>query len=288
MLRWTILVLLMFSAAVGVAIQGMSVTGLIMPMGIMGVVGVAAFHFRHEENFTLCLSALVQILVFSMSYILLTYLGAGLAFPLWDKQLTAWDAALGFHMPPVKAWLALHPWVDGFLVCVYSSLLPQTAAIIAILGFRNERKKLETFILRMMIAALVAYMFFIWMPAEGPFGAYGMTPAGWGEANYIEHVRSLRAGTFHHFNFAEAQGLITFPSFHVVWAIFLFMAVRHLRFVNVLFAVLEVAVILATVPAGGHYLVDVPAGFVLAAAVCWITAEKTKGVPAPSASPESS
>ncbi len=279
MLRWMILALLITADVVGCIATGMTVSGFISPAISLAIIGAAAYYFRREENFLLCLSALVQMVLFSMSFIVLTYLGAKLAYPLWDRQFAAWDVALGCDLPALKAWLAVHPRIDRALVVAYNSLLPQTALVIIVLGFRNERKLLETFILRMMIAAMIAYMFFVWMPAEGPSGALGITPPGWGESRYIEHVRALRAGEFHHFNFAEGQGLITFPSFHAVWAIFLFLAMRKYRYWNVAFALLEVAVIISTVTAGGHYFVDVPAGFALAAAVCWLTSEKTEELP---------
>jgi membrane-associated phospholipid phosphatase len=130
----------------------------------------------------------------------------------------------------------------------------------------------------MMIAALVAFIFFLWMPAEGTFCDFGRTPTGW-EVHYLQHFRALRAGQFQAFNFAEAEGLITFPSFHVVWALLIFMAVRQHRILRWLFAVVEAAVIVSAITAGGHYLVDLFAGALLTAAVCWITAEKQSDYP---------
>ena len=84
----------------------------------------------------------------------------------------------------------------------------------------------------------------------------------------------------------EAEGLITFPSFHTTWAILLALACAHRRVLFGFSALLNGLVVLATMTTGWHYLSDVLAGIVLAfvvAVVCgrigrWIyPQEKTPG-----------
>ena len=276
MLRWSILAFLIVAAAVGSAVCGLQVRGMTMPLGVVGLVGVAAFHFRKEERFILCLSALAQISLFSMAFVVLTYLGAEMARPLIDRCLTACDASLGFHLPAVVAWQQQHPIIGRMLQLAYDSLLLQTAAIVAILGFLGDRKPLELFILRMMLAALVTLAIFMVIPAEGPFEIYEIAPSAT-QAHYLEQFRALRVGAFHQFSYRDAEGLITFPSFHAVWALLLFMAVRRRLILGILFGALNAAVILSTMTTGWHYLSDVLAGLLIGVMICWLTSRSWEG-----------
>ena len=88
------------------------------------------------------------------------------------------------------------------------------------------------------------------------------------QAHYLEHFRELRAGARSGLSFLDAEGLITFPSFHTVWALLLVAACpRPLKAASV---VLNSAVIVATLTTGWHYLSDVLAGIVVYYAVCWL------------------
>jgi len=124
----------------------------------------------------------------------------------------------------------------------------------------------------MVLAALATLVLFAFFPAEGPFGKYGLAPSVV-QQHYLEHFYGLRGGGWRQFSFADAEGLVTFPSFHPVWAIFLFLAVRRRRWwIAVPAAVLNAAVILSTMTTGWHYLADVSAGAALAAVICLATA----------------
>jgi membrane-associated phospholipid phosphatase len=57
---------------------------------------------------------------------------------------------------------------------------------------------------------------------------------------------------------------VTFPSYHAVLAIITSFAVRGVRHVSWPVALLNVAVVVSTIPEGGHYLVDVVAGAAIA------------------------
>ncbi len=63
----------------------------------------------------------------------------------------------------------------------------------------------------------------------------------------------------------QAEGLITFPSFHATWAILLALSCWHRRWLFALSAVLNGMVLIATLTTGWHYLADVLAGIVMAA-----------------------
>ena len=143
--------------------------------------------------------------------------------PLIDWRLVAADHVLGLHVPDIISWVSRHPWADRLLGMSYDTLLAQTAAVVIVLGLCGDRRQLETFVLRFMFAALVMLGIFMLFPAEGPFAAYGYEPSA-SQARYLEHLHALRAGTMHTITYSEAEGLITFPSFHTAWAVLLALA----------------------------------------------------------------
>jgi membrane-associated phospholipid phosphatase len=60
------------------------------------------------------------------------------------------------------------------------------------------------------------------------------------------------------------QGVVTFPSFHVAMAAMTVAAWRDDRRLRWWMLYFNLVVILSTVPIGGHYLIDLPAGL-----LCW-------------------
>lgn len=269
-MRWTIVVATVLAAAVGTVASGFTLS--FPTAAIVAVIlGGALYYYRAEANFALCLTALLQIVLFSTAFALLTYLGARIGRPLADGQLAAWDAALGFNVADLVAWQSRHPGIGNVLQWAYNSMLLQTAVVVALLGLRGD-KRLETFVLRMMLAGLVTLGFFLTMPADGPFTAYGFAPSA-SQMRYVEHLHTLRSGVRSGYNFSDVEGLITFPSFHTIWALLLTVACLRQRVVRVLAVALNAAVLVATMSTGWHYLSDVLAGAVVCAAVCLITRE---------------
>jgi membrane-associated phospholipid phosphatase len=119
----------------------------------------------------------------------------------------------------------------------------------------------------MMLGGLVVLGFFLVAPAEGPFSFYGF-PASVDQAHYLSHLHALRAGTLTGMDFGSVDGLITFPSFHTIWAILLTVAYRQ-PVARACSGVLNGVVILATLTTGWHYLSDVLAGILICLVICW-------------------
>jgi hypothetical protein len=266
-LTWTVAGCIGLAAAVGAAAGGFTVAGLPRLAVVVGVLIVAAWHYRRVEQFRLCLSALLLLVLFSSSFVVLTYLAARAAPPLIDDCLGGCDARLGFSAANLAAWQGRHSIVGALLQAAYDSLLPQTAATVALLGLFGRRVPLEAFLQRMMLAAILVLAFFVVMQAEGPSGL----PNSPFLAHYRDHFFSLRSGVRTGLSLTDTEGLITFPSFHAVWALLLVAACpRRLKPFSV---ALNAAVIVATVTTGGHYLTDVLAGIVVFYAAYWLVPE---------------
>ncbi|MFQ5590023.1 MAG: phosphatase PAP2 family protein [Phycisphaerae bacterium] len=242
------------------AVRPLAVTGLLA--------GFAVFYHRvrNVPKFVWTSTAMAQLVLFSSCYTVLMYAIAATARPLADDALVQVDRWLGLEVPHIVAWAGVHPQVQLCLQFAYNTLLPQTALIVVILGFLGDRRALETFMLRFMLATLVAAVVFLIYPADGPFSAYGYAP-NLSQARYLEHFHALRSGARDLVTWRGAEGLITFPSFHTTWAILLALALRRRPVVFAVSASLNSAVIAATLTTGWHYVTDVVGGLLVAAVV---------------------
>ncbi|HWB08728.1 MAG TPA: phosphatase PAP2 family protein [Pirellulales bacterium] len=236
------------------------------PVALVAALVALACYYRQrgEASFVLCLSALSQIVAFATCYVVAMYALATPAWPLVDGRLAAFDSWCGVHVPRFCRFAAEHPTIERVLRAAYDSLLYQTAAVIVLLGLRNRRQELESFVLAFMLAALMALAIFVVMPAYGPFGEYGLTPSD-DQARFLDHFLSLRDGSRRVISYRGAEGLITFPSFHVAWALVIVWALRGSRPVFAAFAMLNALLILSTMTTGWHYFADVLGGAAVAA-----------------------
>ena len=121
-------------------------------------------------------------------------------------------------------------------------------------------------------------------PAIGPWAYYGQTaygsPPPSAEAAFLADFSALREGRFT--ALLAGQGLVTFPSFHVVFAVLFAWVFRRERFLYPVAIVLNLGVIAVTFPVGWHYLADLPAGMVLVTATIAVV-RRIQGAPARSA-----
>ena len=180
-------------------------------------------------------------------------------FPLRDVLLARMDMTLGLNVPAIAAWTAAHPhWqiLSDKSYDVLYLLLPIAMFLPGILG---RREAAEQFIVANAAAFLISFPIFTLMPAIGPWA--GSEFAGNAAQKACEaSIIALHSGS----KTAAVVGVVSFPSFHVIWAVLSARAlwpIRGLRIVGVAMACL---VTVSTVTTGWHYVVDVIAGFAMA------------------------
>jgi membrane-associated phospholipid phosphatase len=96
---------------------------------------------------------------------------------------------------------------------------------------------------------------------SGLLPAVGLIP----DAPHVAHFLALRADTLREIDLTRLQGLISFPSYHAAMAVLVGHALWGVPYLRVPAALLNLVMLVATISEGGHYLVDVLAGCVIAA-----------------------
>jgi membrane-associated phospholipid phosphatase len=201
-----------------------------------------------------CFLSIVQLLVAIVVLLPLTYLAATTGFPLLDDRLARLDAMVGFDWDTAAKWVGERPVIDWLFQSAYSSIFYQGAAILLIGSFKRERN--GEVIWLFIVSLLITSAIFAFTPAVGKIGHLG--------PEYLDLLMEIRRGDWSVMTYDQSEGLINFPSFHATLAIILTYVVRHYRWALAVFAPLNILVIISIPTVGGHYLVDLFGGAVVA------------------------
>lgn len=187
-------------------------------------------------------------------------------FPPIDAALARWDAALGYDTVAVLAWVAAHPVLRFALNRLYEStdLLLVLAPLPAL--WRQDRRVMRVYLHAVVYTFLAGSLFYYFFPSSGPASVFNSP-----------HFLPVQRATYMKFLQVHAflpvttvlGGMIAFPSFHVAWSALVTYAARPYRGLFRAAVVWNALVIVSTVLLGWHYVVDVPAGLLLAALGLW-------------------
>ncbi len=194
--------------------------------------------------------------------------GLRLGLPLVDPALAGIDAAFGLDVEAAVRALAAFPRAIDLLATIYNASGAAVVVLIALAlaagRFARAWELAATAVFSMQVVAAVSIL----LPASGAMAYLGMIdlqgaglPAGAG-VYHLAAFEHFRAGSGGVLRLTDLTGLVTFPSFHTVLALLTTQALwdTRLRWLAVGWAG---SVIVSTIPIGGHYVVDLAAGFLV-------------------------
>ena len=256
---------------------------------VIAALGLSAFYtvLRPDERVARLFRGAIELFLLSFLCGSLSYAATSLNRPLWDDVFVAWDQALGFDW---RHWLGVlneHPKVNLVLALAYHSMWPQLVLVIVALVTTRDYRRLDVFLLAFGFAAAVTVVIAGFMPALSPLAHFAITPTDHPNIvlavprEFEAQALALRDGSLRLIELGEAQGLITFPSFHTVVAVLLLIGFRHVPYLRWVSLILNVLMLLSIPIEGSHYLVDLIAG-VGVALFAWGLARLTADSAAPS------
>lgn len=249
------------TAAVAVLITGIRVRGLLEPAGVFAIFALAAWL---KPAFRYCLISFAIYVAYSTSFIVLIYALGTSRWALADPGLMWFDRLMGIDVQRIADATAARPWLKLTMLLIYFSAIPQTLFLIVWQGFRHDTR-LSLFLYRYMVSGLITSACFFVVPA---LGAAGTEPAAW-NAGAMHDLLALKSGELTTIVCSDTYGIVTFPSFHTIWAVLLMLAMPN-RFI----VVLNSLMVVSTVTCGGHYLIDVLGGLLVCAFVVPMTARQ--------------
>ncbi|MEJ0027001.1 MAG: phosphatase PAP2 family protein [Rhizomicrobium sp.] len=233
--------------------------------------GLYYTHIRKDERLAAMLVATAFLIGMSASFSVLNYLLLTVAGPRIDMALAALDRAIGVDWPAMMAWAARHPVTDMVLQFVYVSVLPQIAVLVLCLGFFGKPEQIYRLCVAVAAGAAISMAVWTMAPSFGAFSVYDLPPnvashlALALDGRYAHELVGLLVHGPGHISPAAAKGLIGFPSYHAVLALLVVWYARTLPVARWIALGINSAVLVATPIQGGHHVVDVLAGFAVAA-----------------------
>lgn len=237
---------------------------LMAPLAVSVVFGMPLLvgRYRRDPALRRVCEVIPALALFTTASATLSYLVVATAFPLVDAQLAAADRFIGFDWGAYYLWAQKHPFFLRTIGVAYASMSAQLFLITVYLSFSSRFLQLFEYIRESTSTLLFAIAVSLLWPAEGASKFYG---GRWhADVSEMFHFELLRSGAMTSVDLRHVEGLVSMPSYHTINAVLLCWAVRRTPLMYVVVP-LNIAMVLATPIIGGHYLVDVLAGAVVAA-----------------------
>jgi PAP2 superfamily len=181
-----------------------------------------------------------------------------------DPWLASADATMGVHVPTLTAWTWAHPVTSRLATLTYFTFAPQLLLTVLALAALRERERLWEFAFHFHVCLIVTIAALAVWPSVCAATYYGMTPTI-DMTRAIAQIKGFHEGSMTVVRFDDVDGLVSFPSFHVVGALLVTWAFRHRRGILIPLIVLNSGLVISTVLTGEHYVVDVLAAVPLVA-----------------------
>lgn len=198
-------------------------------------------------------------------------IGARLHFPLRDNFLALFDRSLGVDVGALVQWASVNE--AGYLINKSYALLFPYLAIAILLPSLLGRPESKRFLIANCIALAIGLPCFALFPAVGPWYVEHF-PAGHPQLAVEAQLLSLRGpGVYSYSLLGDSAGIVSFPSFHVVWSVLAASGLWGFRILRIPLVVFSTVIIISTMTTGWHYFSDVLAGLIVVAVA--LLAEKT-------------
>jgi membrane-associated phospholipid phosphatase len=234
------------------------------------VAGASFAQRRGMEKAALVLEVLCAGIVLSVVGLLASYLAISLDRPLADSVLANADRWLGFNASDVVMMVNTVPVLSSMLMYAYSSFSIQLLVLPILLIVLGVPASAYMLVLSYGLACVAASLVSVWFPAVGAHITYDLASQHLPSVNlhygyaFLSEFNAVRTQPEFTLSLATAQGILTFPSVHTAVAVLCTVAAFGQRLLRFPVLALNVLMLVSTVTHGGHYLVDVIAGIMVA------------------------
>ena len=212
----------------------------------------------------ICLLGMVAGVFFCSSH-LLQALTACVGFPFQDAAFSAADRALGLNWEGFVAALNSSPHVVSLLIASYFSIAVTLPVLMLMLLVKGKREELWELTALFMLGGLFTLAGACFAPAIGGYTYYGPDPASTSEfvrqwpfagTYFVSGLLRIHGGHIDLLDLSQINGIVQFPSFHGIMALVLIYMAWPYRVLALLFVVINLIMLVSTVPVGGHHGVD--------------------------------
>jgi hypothetical protein len=264
------------SLLIGLPLAGLSID-IVLACAFLLVCGLfiwtaACLRLRGLQRIATGIEAWTLLNMASLAGVLGSYAVGRIPMPLADHWMIAADRVLapGLDWRAMMLALTRHPWLIDGANHVYGSLEWQGTVLILLCSVTGHSERCAAFVLRWIITLAMIVGVFALLPCYGPDFYHGLkhaevpairSDAGWCAPPIMKWLHSTGRLRL---DLSAVTGIVTFPSFHAASAILFAWGFWTVRWARWPMLALNLAMIAATPPIGGHYFIDVLAGIAIA------------------------
>jgi membrane-associated phospholipid phosphatase len=183
-------------------------------------------------------------------------------FVIIDYHLVQWDRWLGFDVTALMAWVQQFPWLIRILEFSYYSWLPQVILTPILLALLKKPQEINRYFAASAIGLMCCILIYYFFPTVAPAGVVSSPYFNQDQYNLVTRFYEIHQWLP---ITAWGQGIVSFPSGHVIYALLILIAWRKIKVVFYPLMVINFFLIIATMALGYHYLVDVLASLIIVA-----------------------
>lgn len=276
---WFVIAAAIIVAALMLHVSGMrlvveSFAPLTLITLMLGVAHVVYWRKQTERKLALMTGIFAMLIASSLLAAIISHAGLRLGQPWIDPWLNGIDQAMHIDTPQLALMLAMDFGVGEVLKLFYNSAFPIVFITTLWLSFSGQEERTWELGCCFAVAIIIASCVAVAFPAIGSMVYHKIDdvsslPNGAGNFHLptVEYFRESRNPDF---DLSRVNGIVTFPSFHMVMALLVPYALRGTRIPYLCAWIWCVMVTLATIAIGGHYVVDLIAGAGLWALTAWM------------------
>lgn len=199
------------------------------------------------------------------AFLLIIYALMALPIPMVDQYLARSDRALGLYWPTLSQPFRDNPGLTDVGKIVYRSFTWQPAVVTVALAAAGMHDRAWRFVTVATVSLCLASLIGPMLPADTPVVFYHVPPwdnlqSAWKASRVIHEIREGHRML----DQSMLTGLLTMPSYHATSAILFAWALHPVKLLRWPILLLNAAMLVFTVVIGGHYVVDLFGGALLA------------------------
>jgi PAP2 superfamily len=168
------------------------------------------------------------------------------------------------------------PLIVGMTIFCSTDGALHNTLVLVFLSLTSRFERLENYLTLTSLLLLITIIIGLFFPAQCPGKFLHPINQNFYDSSF-SHLEMLRSGQMKSIDLSKIQGLICIPSFHAVSAFLFCWSLRRTILIYFIFP-LNVLMLFATPIFGGHYLVDVLSGLLLAGAAAFVFAKTGKRI----------
>ncbi len=276
---WAVIAAAVPIAAAILSISGMrlQLTGVVFFALSLAMLSAAHLYYQVKQaHQPLALATGIFAMMFLSSLVsgIICHAGLRLGTPWIDGILDTADRAMGIDTPRLAIWLAVDSGLGQLFNLAYHSTAEITFLVGLWLSFRGQAEQVWELGFCYVFCIIFASTFSALFPAVGAMVYHNMgdvpgLPFGAGTF-HLDAIHYFRSSTNPVFDWNHVNGVVTFPSFHLVMAMLIPYACRNNPLLFWITAIWAVLVAISAICIGGHYVVDLLGGAAIWAVSAWI------------------